>query len=116
MVLDAVLARLESALHLVFHVDALEDLFQDVGNADLLKRAAVQFAIKQPAGGHYFESVVDEVLVLHALADAGAYAVDVALIDAGRDFDGDLLAEQLVKRQERIPVGPHGLKIEAEQL
>src|SRR5262249_20126453 len=115
-VLHTEVAGMEVALDLVLDAQAIQHLFQDLGDADVLEDAALGLACEHPELGHHLQPVGSEVFVAPALAEAAAKAVEVARWAAGYvEANRDGLAEEYVER-DLGPVLGEEIELEAKQL
>src|SRR5437879_10109792 len=89
---------MERALDLPGDLEAREDFFQDVRNAEVLEDAALGTAGQQPELRHHVQSVVSEHDVPSNLTDLATDPAPVSLAAVGKlQTDGDAVAEQLVE-------------------
>ena len=82
-ILDAIITGLEGALKIEFCIQARQDLFQDIGHAQVLKDSALSAAGQQPHPRNQFHSKTGEVLIALALNHARADAVEKAFFTTG---------------------------------
>src|SRR5271166_2636005 len=102
-VLDAEIARLEITHDFKRRNDAFEDFFENVGHGYVLKNPAFPFAGKQPELRYDLGTVGGKLPVALSLAEAADDAIEEsAFVLKGRQFNRDLLSQQLVERDIRI--------------
>src|SRR5882762_2203823 len=91
-------SRMERALDLPGDLEAGQDFFQDVRNAEVLEDAALGTAAQQPELRHHLQPVVGEDDVPSNLTDLATDPAPVPLAVIGKlQTDGDAVAEQLVE-------------------
>ena len=98
-ILHAVIAFLESAVQFRFDVEVGENLFEDLGNGQVLENARLNSFRQQPELRNEDHPVGSESRVAARLGHRLADAVEVPLrLAVGHDqLDGDLLADELIE-------------------
>src|SRR5262249_39790347 len=115
-VLHAIVARVESALQLILHVQPRQDFLEDVRDTLVLEDPAPSPAGQEPELGHYFRAVTGKRVVARALTEPANDAAEITVLTAAkRQTDGDRPAQQGFK-VDLAAVVRKQVKLKAEQL